>query len=407
MLTSAVAQARTTVYIDKDLYGDCPGTYDPAERGCGDGRDTAYESITSALEVARPGTRFILRGGEYREVLHLTVSGTAGSPIVWEGAKGESVVIGDVDAIVDDEEYGPIWLDGVRYNELRGITVTDSVGFLRAIDAHHNIIERNTFNRSNLYPSQSKRGGLYFGFSSHNKLINNRILKGTDSLALVHSDFNVIQANTLTVSGHELLTMKCSSNNVVRGNRFSNPEQKLMAAFDCEKPTMAWVGNGRLASENEVLDRNHRNLIEYNQFAESSSYYSTSGGNGIQYAGQNGIIRFNTFHDENVGLGMTYYDREAMFNRSNRVYNNTFYNNRCGGISLMGAQEQTRSNIRDNQYANNLLWDNKGWGEDGTSCEGTSPGQIVWRNSFSGHQFRGNAIGSPRQQGAAQRVRSR
>ena len=394
VICGQTATASTEIYIDGSLSGGCVGTYDSIERRCGDGFATALASIESATQSAKPGTVFVLRGGDYREILHLTVSGTTAAPIVYKAYTGEKVTIRDVDSSDADEEYGPIWLDNVSYNTVSGIRVTESVGFLRAINSHHNTIRDNDFDTSSLYPSLSKRGGLYFGFSNHNKILNNKIRRGTDSVSLVHSDYNVIQGNRFEESGHELLTMKCSTGNVVRGNHFRNPQQKMMAVFDCEAATSAWVGNGTLAQNRDIVDRSHRNLIEQNVFAEAVSYYSTSGGNGIQYAGQQGIIRHNVFHSANVGLGMTRYEPEAQYNRDNRVFHNVFHDNQCGGIALMGAKSEHDKGISDNKYANNILWDNKGWAPEG-NCEGVSAGQVVYRDSFIGHYFVGNAIGSP------------
>ena len=391
---SQSATASTTIYIDGSLWSDCAGKYDPIARKCGDGSATALASIEAATQSAKPGMVFVIRGGDYKEVLHLTVSGTDAAPIIYKAQAGEKVNIRDVDSMDAGEEYGPIWLDNVSYNTVGGIRVTESAGFLRAINSHHNTIRDNDFDTSYLYPSLSKRGGLYFGFSNHNRILNNKIRRGTDSMALVHSDYNIVQGNRFAESGHELLTMKCSTGNVVRSNHFRNPQQKMMAVFDCEAATSAWVGNGSFAQNKDILDRSHRNLIEQNVFAEAVSYYSTSGGNGIQYAGQQGIIRHNVFHSANVGLGMTRYEPEAQYNRGNRIYHNVFHDNECGGIALFGAKSANDKGISDNKYANNILWDNKGWAPEG-NCQGVSAGQVVYRDSFIGHLFIGNALGSP------------
>jgi len=384
----------STLYIDGSLWGDCERRYDPAKRACGGGKETAYQYFASIKRNAKPGTTFILRGGEYQEALRLTVSGTAQAPIIFKAAPGEKVIINNVDSAEGGEQYGPIWLDNVSYNTVSGITVTESVGFMRAINSHHNVIEGNTFDTANTYPSSSKRGGAYFGWSTHNRIVNNRFIKGTDSLSLVHSDYNVIEKNRFEFAGHELLVLKCSNGNVVRGNHFANPEQKMVSVFDCEAPTTAWVGNGKYARSEAILDRTRENLFEHNVFAKATRYYSTSGGNGIQYAGQDGIIRYNTFFDANVGLGMTHYETEALHNTGNRVYHNVFHGNQCGGIALFGAKTEGDKGIADNHYANNILWDNKGWAEEG-NCEGVSPGQVLFRDSFIGHHFKGNVFGSP------------
>ena len=72
-----------------------------------------------------------------------------------------------------------------------------------------------------------------------------------------------------------------------------NPKIEVIAAQSAQAPAMqlSWEA-GKLVT------------AEMNTFAEGVGYYSTSGGNGIQYAGQDGIIRRNAFYQTNVGLGM-------------------------------------------------------------------------------------------------------
>jgi parallel beta-helix repeat protein len=324
--------------------------------------------------------------------LRLRISGTATAYIGYTEEAGENVVIRGVNSVANGEDYGPLWFDHVRYNVVRGVTVRDSVGFARLLDAHYNVIEDALFDGSQLYPGSSKRGGLYFAWSTNNKLLNSTINRGTDSLSLVRSDRNVIHGNTFTNAGHDVWNIKCGSFNVIRGNQITNPQQKLGSVFDCESNTTSWHGNGEFAESRVISDATHRNVIEGNVFHHSVDYYSTSGGNGIQYAGQNGIIRRNIFYANNVGLGMTQYPDEAQFNYGNRVYNNVFHDNDCSGISVVGTSSSGR--VENNVYKNNALWDNKGWRPDG-NCAGVSAAQLLYRQSLNGHLFQANLIASP------------
>jgi len=378
-----------TLYIDGSLSTACSGTYDVASRACGGGTQTAYQTFAAASEGAAPGTLFLIREGTYREVLHLAVSGSATAYVGYSAYDDETVVIADVNSSESGEDYGPIWLDHVSYNLIRGLTVRGSVGFLRAVDAHHNVIDACNFDGSTLYPSASKRGGLYFAGSHHNQLINSRVFQGTDSLSLVHSDYNLIAGNTFELAGHDIFSIKCGSYNVLRTNDFTNPNQKLGSVFDCEGDTMSWHGNGDLVASMAILDATRRNVIEGNVFHGSQAYYSTSGGNGIQYAGQDGIVRRNVFYATNVGLAMQHYPDEALYVHGTRVYHNVFHANYCAGIALRGPDGEGR--IADNEYLNNILWDNQGWDGD---CSGVSPAQILYRSSMIGHRWRRNDIAS-------------
>lgn len=379
----------TTLYIDGSLSDDCPGQYEVEARSCGAGTETAYASFATATAAAIPGDHFLIRDGSYSEVLKLAVSGTEMNYIGYSAFEEETVAIEDVDSIDGGENYGPIWLDHVSFNLVEGMTVTGSVGFLRGVDSHHNVINDCNFDTSTLFPGGSKRGGLYFAWSSYNKVLNSSITRGTDSLSLVHSDHNLIAGNTFDLAGHDIWSIKCSSFNVVRGNHISNPEQKLGSVFDCEEATTNWHGNGEFAEDRAILNSTKHNLIEGNVFRDAVDYYSTSGGNGIQHAGQSGVVRNNIFYATNVGIGMAHYAEEALYNEGNRVFNNVFHDNRCGALALAGGQEV--GSVADNEYKNNILWDNKGWDED---CAGTSPAQILYRAPFAGHAFVRNNIAS-------------
>ncbi len=378
-------------FIDNSLGGDCIGDYDAGLRRCGGGSDTAFASFAAAQADAQPGTAYQIRGGDYGEVLRLRASGRADAYIGFLAYDGETVTLRDVDSFENGEDYGPIWLDGVRYNVVQGIRVRGSVGFLRAVDAHYNVIDGCDFDTSAIYPSESKRGGLYFAWSTNNRVINSRIVRGTDSLALIRSDRNLVSGNTFELAGHDVWVIKCGSYNVIRGNRFTNPRQKLGSIFDCEEATTSWHGNGRFAEDRAILDATRHNLVEGNVFDTSGTWYSSSGGNGIQYAGQEGIVRHNVFVRTNVGLGMTQYGAEALYNYDNRVYHNVFHDNYCAGIYTSGNTGEGR--MEGNVYKNNALWDNRGWNPD-DQCDGADASQLLYRQSFDGHRFVANGIGS-------------
>jgi len=175
--------------------------------------------------------------------------------------------------------------------------------------------------------------------------------------------------------------MKCSSYNIIRNNYLNNEIQKTGEVLDCGQEG----GGNPPGFDHDLyfLDSAHYNLIEGNEFAGTSDYYSVSGDNGIQYAGQNGIIRKNVFYSNNVGLGMTVYSDEALHNHNNRVYQNVFYDNECAGIS---SSESTVGNI----FKNNILFWNKG--RSGGNCSGVSPAQIIYRGSLGGYLFERNNI---------------
>ena len=146
---------------------------------------------------------------------------------------------------------------------------------------------------------------------------------------------------------------------------------------------MSWHGNDDFASTSAVLDSAKHNVIEHNRFiltGNTESSQSTSDSNGIQYSGQEGIIRNNVFYS-NLGpaLGMQVYPQEALFNVSNRVYNNVVNDSQCGAMTA-------RSGVVDNIYKNNIFSGNE-------ACGGGGSVQIGYRGGFpQGHTFISNDI---------------
>jgi hypothetical protein len=174
-----------------------------------------------------------------------------------------------------------------------------------------------------------------------------------------------MQGNRVTSARHSIFGVRCGDYNVIRNNYFANPRQKIGEVYDCGQDTRA-VPNS--------FNSTKHNLIENNIFADTYEYYSSSGGNGLQYAGQDGIIRQNVFYNNNVGLGVHRYEDEALYNFNNRIYHNVFYNNDGPGI-LLGA------GIENNHFKNNILFFNKGCLP---KCDVTGPGQIIYWSSAGG-----------------------
>lgn len=381
----------STLYIDNQIAYDCTD-YSPAIRRCGAGNEVAFHNINSSKKSAAAGVLFYIRGGQYKEALHVTRSGLVNAYLGYSAYGNETVTLLAANTLDRGEEYGAIWLDEVSYVLINAINVRDSIGFGRLLNAHYNVISNSQFSQSTLWNEgrgKSKRGGLYIAFSHYNRIINNHFYKGTDSLSLIHANHNLIAGNYMDLAGHDIWNIKCGSFNVIRNNEFSNKNQKIGALFDCESGTMSWHGNGKFAQSEAVVDSTQYNLIEHNIFKDAVHYYSASGGNGIQYAAQHGIIRNNLFYRVNVGLGMTAYGQEAQYNYANRVYNNTFNNNWCAGISI----SRPLNKMTDNEYRNNILWNNQGFGT--AHCQENNSKQILLINRKNkGERFINNNIAS-------------
>jgi len=358
------------IYVDPSLPEDDCADYDPTSRACGAGDSPAFRILADAVAVATAGDTVVLREGIYQEPLVPTSSGVEGAPLTFRAFPGEAPTL------TGDASPAMIQLLGVSHVIIDGLRVEDAP-WLEAQDAHHNVVRYCDFDST---PATGTTGNVRFVQSDDNLVLGNRIHAGNDDLLLIDSERNVVEDNDISEGGHSVFGIRCGDRNVIRGNRFANSLQKIGEVYDCGEDTSA-VPNS--------FDSTRQNLIEGNEFTATDRYYSTSGGNGIQYAGQDGIVRHNVFRNANVGLGMQTYADEALHNRGNRVYGNVFVANECAGISLGEGEE-------DNAFVNNVLADNLGWDGD---CAGDSPAQLLHRGDLAGVRFWNNALwgGAPEQ----------
>ena len=325
------AQGSSTLYVDLQIATAISSSYDPLSRSSGSGTATAYRSIAGVLPAATAGTTVLIRGGSYNDQLSPANSGTPDNPVIFKSNAGEQVMLNASPAInLLNRSY--IVIDGLR---------AEDTTWLEARNSHHNVLQNCVFKRT---PASGTTGNVRFVQSHYNRILNNSIEEGNDNLLLIDANYNVVQGNTILQGRHSLLGIRCGDNNIIRGNYFANSLQKICEVYDCGADTSA-VPNS--------FNSTKQNLIENNVFADASSYYSSSGGNGIQYGGQQGIIRRNVFYRCNIGVAMQVYSDEAQYNLANHVQHNVFYDNDGSGIA-------TRPSAEDNIFKNNILYANKG-----------------------------------------------
>ncbi len=340
VLTSAAA---ATLYVDGMLATAC-SQYQPATRSCNGGTARAYPSFAEALAAAQIGDTVLVRGGTYGERLIPPRSGSTNAPITIRAYPGET-------PILSGAGEPAIFLRMVSFLVIEGLTVQDALGWGRLEDASHNTLRGNRFLRAT---ASGTTGGLKLVRAHHNRLLDNHFEDGNDNLVVQESDYNLIQGNRFVTGRHSLLSVRCASFNVIRANTFHNTDQKAMEIYDCEGVSDAPYR----------LDATRRNLIEANRFTgtrASSRHYDY---NGIQYAGQNGIVRRNVFYDNLGGaLSIQVYADEALYNYGHRLYHNTFYHNACYGLSAANDVDPTR--YYDIRARNNLFYRN-------TDCSGAA-----------------------------------
>jgi len=334
-----------TMYADSILPVDCVGTYKPATRTCGNGDAVAYRTLESAVSAVRPGDTVLIRQGTYKEPLILNRPGTSDNYISFKSYPGETSTLSGL-------KEPAISIFNSAYLLVEGLYVDDVQGWGRIERSEHIIIRSNKFSRATAHGTT---GGLKVVKSAFNMVLNNVFDDGNDSLVLQESDRNLVQGNVFTKARHSLLSIRCGNFNVIRDNLFRNADQKAAEIYDCEGVSDAPV----------KLDATKHNLFESNIFACTKASDRNYRYNGIQYSGQNGIVRKNIFY-ENLGgaLNFQVYPKEALYNYRNHVYNNTFYDNRCYGVSASSASDSSR--YFGNILINNIFYGNKDCAEGGT-----------------------------------------
>jgi parallel beta-helix repeat protein len=337
----ALSVAHREIFVDLQLKRDRCEDYDPATRRCGGGKHTALRRLNPAAETASAGDRVLVREGVIREQFAPRVSGAEGRPVTFMPYRGERVVFRDIDK--------PAWLlNGNYYLVLEGFYLERVIGWARLENAHYNEIRNNTFREA---LARGTTGGLKLVNSHYNRIEGNRFERGNDSLVLQASDRNLVADNRFEWARHSLLSLRCGNYNVIRGNQFHNQRQKAMEVYDCEAVSDAPYR----------LDATKRNLIEGNLFNHTRGSSRSYKYNAIQYAGQLGIVRHNLFRDnQGGGINLSVYADEALYNYGQRIYSNTFYDNRCFAL-ISGSRGGSR--VGGHAMLNNLFYKN-------LDCEG-------------------------------------
>ncbi|MBW2464453.1 MAG: right-handed parallel beta-helix repeat-containing protein [Deltaproteobacteria bacterium] len=342
LLVPCLADAQDRdLYADGSLSGDC-ADYDVATRSCGAGAQLGFATVGGATSAVAPGDTVWLRGGAYEERIVPSVSGRADAVVSFRGYPGE-------EAVIENVSDPALFVSGLSHIMFEGFTVRDCLGWGRLEDADHVVVRDMVFEGAT---ATGTTGSLKLVRTTQSLIEGNAFVDGNDNLMVQESDRNVVVGNTFERGRHSLLSVRCSDANIFRGNSFSNPDQKAMEIYDCEGVSDAPV----------EYDATHRNLIEENRFILTLGSDAPHRYNGIQYAGQDGIVRRNIFYDNaGGGFNIQVYSDEALVNYGHRVYHNTLVDNRCYGII---AADDSGDTYEDNVVRNNLLFGNVGCADE-------------------------------------------
>ena len=359
---AAQAQART-IYIDPALSGNCLTTYDPAKRSCGSGTAAAYSTLSSGLVAGEPGDIILLRAGTYGR-LAFPSSGSSGKPITVKAYPGENPTIANLSSSV------AITIDNLAYITIDGLKINNVRGFGHVYDSEHIVIKNCTFDQS----GAGTTGSMKLVRSTYCKVLSSCFSNAEDDMLILQdaSNKNIIEGNRFDTAGHSLISIRCSEYNVIKNNTLKNPDQKAVEIYDCEGVSDAPFR----------LNSTKRNVFEGNSVIETKASSRDYRYNAMQHGAQFTIVRYNLFRNcKGGGINYQSYSDESLYVYGNRMYNNTFYDNRCYGII---GNSGSSSRYYDNRVTNNLLYKNSGCdGSGGQTRISDSSVVILYNNALA------------------------
>ena len=332
----------------------------------GQGTADSPWTLDKANALAQPGDTVVLLDGVYRgTAIAPAHSGVEGHPITYRAARAGKAVLTEAVAqpgpFPDEDSDGPagVYLLNRAHIMVDGVTVKDPGGrFIFAAGASFITIQ-NCLLENTEYP-ESWESCRFKRVGDHITFRHNVVRKGNDSVAITGGRFHLVEGNTFEGASHTCLVLMGVQQSVVQGNRFTNPIQKLMEVFSARKRD---VGDLVLKSEHVVIEDN---VFGPAPRVDKNGTDSGSGSAGIQYAGNDCILRRNVFTQCGMGMDFSLYDAgpddpEALYCSHNRLYHNTIYD--CGwparygsgpGVWISGGE----GDITDNILANNVLYHN-------------------------------------------------
>jgi hypothetical protein len=190
------------------------------------------------------------------------------------------------------------------------------------------------------------------------------------------SDRNLVQGNDMKYAGHSLIevgsgngTGDLNSANVISNNVLSNPWYKPLILSD--------DGGGTVAQGNTITDASTQPTLYSTVPSEGGAINAASAG--VQFSGQNFILRDNIFVNNSacygvINLGSRWYfdvnhpNGVLVESLNNQVYNNTLYQNHAAAaVSFVLFQSQADAaagrsvpRLTGNVVKSNIFWANSG-----------------------------------------------
>lgn len=320
------------------------------------GRSTsaAWRTIAKANSSVRAGDVVYLRGGQYLDdPIKPQVSGTTDNEILYTAWQNERPVLTSnrrvgLEVAVDLTGRSYITVDGIHVDGQRPYPNSTVKHFVHFHSGSFNTVRNSTFKYA--YGWQ----GVQFKHGEHHSRLINNVLDfvgnyddgggdDTGDVIQIHSaQYNLVEGNTVSHGGHNLLQIKGGSYNIIRNNVFDNDYSAL-------------EGPG-LGGRNLTL-MGSRNLFEGNVVRNSGDSIDELGNAGMKTEGEGNIVRRNLiFSNANEGITTEVHSGSPR-SRDNRIYHNTLYGNDgpAWGVTYFKAGDEIANNV----FKNNIVFNNR------------------------------------------------
>ncbi|OGL43434.1 MAG: hypothetical protein A2W05_00380 [Candidatus Schekmanbacteria bacterium RBG_16_38_10] len=362
--------------------------------------DQPWKTIAKANVTSVAGDTVFIKAGTYNTFIAPSNSGTSANRITYRNYGTDIVTI-------QGAAYG-IRLNGTSYITVQGINFYNLDRFMYLENgANHNIIAYSSFDQMRTQVDWA--GSKIVGSSSYNWVHHSRFSNygactgtppnGNDVGAVLeigdeesmtapnntpdHSDYNLIENNTMYNGGHHVLGVM-GKFNVIRNNHLHN------AAWSNGR------GNRTLYMNGYATDSSW-NLIEGNKFGYAAAPCDATLVSGTQITSGHNIFRRNSFYYNNraglqFSVGSNYY-QDIVYNH---VYNNTFFHNALGNsyerdpgnVAVYFAKWSGSLIVKYNTFKNNLYYGHP-------AVYGTYGGPTLADQTFAS-EYNGDVSGDPK-----------
>lgn len=360
----------------------------------GTSASTPWRTITKANTTVKAGDTVVLNGSFSQQAIGPFRSGTASAPITYRSGPNGATL--DLPGLVSATPY-LAYFGGRSYVTVDGITFSNSnyvnapvtnKGFVLR-GSNHITITNCSFQHVQMQVYASDDNSItnntfrYFVASYVNPATgkpdpNHPITAGDMLNIFGGSDRNLVQGNDMKYAGHSLIEVgsgsgasSVNSANVIRNNTLSNPWYKPLILSD--------DGGGTIVDGNTISDASTQPTLYSTVPSEGGAINSASAG--VQFSGQNFILRNNVFINNSacygvINLGSRWYfdslhpNGVLVESLNNQIYNNTLYQNHAAAsvsFVLFLSQSDVSAGLSTPRLTGNVVKNNIFWANSGTS----------------------------------------